>query len=239
MSGLERVLGDDLVGVYLHGSLVLGCFNPQQSDVDVLVVTRRRIDDDAQRRLAPILRRSSGPKERPRRPPFPLELTFLTEEQVAVWRYPTRFDLHFHESFRAFEQARRGEEDWDLAAHFTIARSAGVALRGPPPGEVFPAVPHEDFADSLLRDLDWCLEHDRKLYAVLSASRIWATLTQGGVHSKRTGAVWALERAPDPFRKLIERALAVYSGELDDASVDAGEAARYVDFVQAQLAPRA
>ena len=31
----KSILQDNLVGVYLHGSAVLGCFNPQKSDVDL------------------------------------------------------------------------------------------------------------------------------------------------------------------------------------------------------------
>jgi predicted nucleotidyltransferase len=39
VSGLAELLGDELVGVYLHGSLALGAFNPERSDVDFLVAT--------------------------------------------------------------------------------------------------------------------------------------------------------------------------------------------------------
>ena len=41
-SGIADVLADDLVGVYLHGSLAFGCFNPELSDLDVLAVARHR-----------------------------------------------------------------------------------------------------------------------------------------------------------------------------------------------------
>jgi predicted nucleotidyltransferase len=38
---LDEPLGDDVVGVYLHGSFALGCGNPNRSDLDLLAVTRR------------------------------------------------------------------------------------------------------------------------------------------------------------------------------------------------------
>ncbi|HJW82735.1 MAG TPA: hypothetical protein VJ754_00380, partial [Anaerolineae bacterium] len=41
LAGLHTILGENLVGVYLHGSLALGCFNPAQSGVDLLVVRRQ------------------------------------------------------------------------------------------------------------------------------------------------------------------------------------------------------
>src|SRR5438128_2201557 len=44
--GLRRVLGDGLVGVYLHGSLAMGCFNPARSDLDLLVVIEASMEAD-------------------------------------------------------------------------------------------------------------------------------------------------------------------------------------------------
>ena len=35
----KRIIGDDLAGIYLHGSLAMGCFNPDRSDIDLIVVT--------------------------------------------------------------------------------------------------------------------------------------------------------------------------------------------------------
>ena len=34
----RRILGDKLCVVYLHGSLAMGCFNPEKSDIDMIVV---------------------------------------------------------------------------------------------------------------------------------------------------------------------------------------------------------
>ena len=35
----QNILKENLVGVYLHGSAVMGCFNPAKSDIDLIVVT--------------------------------------------------------------------------------------------------------------------------------------------------------------------------------------------------------
>lgn len=237
-AGIKHVLDDALVGIYVHGSLALGCFNPQRSDVDVLVVTRRTIDERTQWQLAPVLLSSSTPRARPRTAPYPLEISFLTEAQLRPWRYPTPYDVHFSESWRAWVEAgewKRGGEDHDLAAHIRVVRDAGIALLGPDPREVFPEVPDDDFEDSLLRDFDWSREQNRSLYSVLSGSRIWAALTEGGLHSKASGAEWALQRAPKEFGPLIDRALALYRGELDDEELDPGDVSRYLDFLAARV----
>ena len=35
----RNVLRDSLEGIYLHGSAVMGCFNPQKSDLDLILIT--------------------------------------------------------------------------------------------------------------------------------------------------------------------------------------------------------
>lgn len=39
---MHEVLPDVLIGMYLHGSLALGAFNPRFSDIDFITVTSRR-----------------------------------------------------------------------------------------------------------------------------------------------------------------------------------------------------
>ena len=33
----HETIGENLLGVYLHGSVAMGCFNPKSSDLDLLV----------------------------------------------------------------------------------------------------------------------------------------------------------------------------------------------------------
>ncbi len=44
-------LDDALLGVYLHGSLAMGCFNPQKSDIDLLAVGNEPLDNRQKMRL--------------------------------------------------------------------------------------------------------------------------------------------------------------------------------------------
>jgi hypothetical protein len=218
--GLGELLGDELVGVYLHGSLALGCFNPALSDLDVLVVTRRPVSPQRRERLEGLLARV------PR-----LEIHFLSEGNLVPWRHPAPYDLHFGSEQRLLGPG----EDPDLAAHVTVARHAGTALLGPPPADVLPEVPWEDYEDALLRDLAWCREHGNELYSVLNPARVWATLTERAVHSKASGAAWAAERAPAEFQPPLGRALAAYRTGAEQVEFDREEVARFANFVTTQL----
>src|SRR3712207_2262445 len=82
---LGRLLGANLVGIYLHGSLAMGCFNPRRSDIDLLVVTRRALRVETRRRAAELLLRCSLA-------PRPIEISLLRERDLRPWRYPTPYD---------------------------------------------------------------------------------------------------------------------------------------------------
>ena len=198
---LQRALGDDLVGVYLHGSAVLGCFGPQ-SDIDLVAVSHA-VRAEQRRRLVDALLEISAPYE-PAGPLRPVELDLVLASAIDPWHYPTPFDFHYGESHRSRFEAGELElwerrESRDLAAHVTVLRHAGRPFVGPPVEQVFPEVPWADYVDALTHDLDWCRERwaERPRYGVLSIARIWATLATGVPQSKATGAEWALPRLPD------------------------------------------
>ena len=37
------IFKDNLTGIYLHGSLAMGCFNPNKSDIDLIIVIKNNI----------------------------------------------------------------------------------------------------------------------------------------------------------------------------------------------------
>jgi hypothetical protein len=220
---VRNVVGEDVVGVYLHGSLALGCFNPALSDIDLFVVTRKALTPEQRQALGRVLCRSRR-----------IEISFLAAPSLHPWRHPAPYDLHFTGS----DGNMLGPgEDHDLAAHVSVTRHAGVALFGPQPTDVFPEVPWEDYEDSLRRDLAWSRDHATELYGVLSPARIWATLTTKEIHSKESGAAWALERSPADFRPPLERALAMYRTGDQQHAFDREEVLRFADFVNDQLRP--
>ena len=32
----RKIFGEELTGIYLHGSMAMGCFNPDKSDIDLI-----------------------------------------------------------------------------------------------------------------------------------------------------------------------------------------------------------
>jgi predicted nucleotidyltransferase len=93
---ITEVVGAALVGAYLHGSSVLGGLRPA-SDVDILAITRRPLDERQRRALVAGLLPISGATEGAR----PVELTVVVQTQACPWRYPPMGDFLYGEWLRA------------------------------------------------------------------------------------------------------------------------------------------
>jgi predicted nucleotidyltransferase len=95
---VRQVLGDDVIGAYLHGSAVLGELRPR-SDTDVLVVSKRRTTPGERRMLVDRLLAISGGGTRSGAA-RPVELTIVVQTDVRPWRYPPRSEFQYGEWLR-------------------------------------------------------------------------------------------------------------------------------------------
>src|SRR5437764_366723 len=75
---LPVMLGRNLVGIYLYGSLTQRAFKPKRSDVDLIVVTRRDLSAAQFRRLDAWLKRAREANAWAAR----LQMSFLIRDQV-------------------------------------------------------------------------------------------------------------------------------------------------------------
>ncbi len=223
---LRDLLGANLHGMYVYGSLAFGCYNPARSDVDVIVVTRRRLAAETRNPLSFFLRELA--------PATKLEISFLSRADLDPWRCPCPYDLHFSEG-----RVLHDGSGTYFASEIRNARARGVAVVGPPPGEALPAVPHSDFWDSLVRDIRWARENYDEVgpvYAVLNCCRVLAYANENVVLSKAEGGEWGVRELPRRYRPLAERALQAYRSEARDDSVFARQDVwELMDWVEATL----
>lgn len=211
----RHVLGEDLVGAYLHGSAVLGELRPR-SDTDVLVVAARRTTPEERRALVDRLLAISGLWGQPG--PRPIELTIVVQSDVRPWRYPPRLEFQYGEWMRRdFERGdvpTPSDESPDLAPVITMVLLGNRPLFGPPPAEVLDPVPHDDLIRAITTGIPGLL-HDLepdKANVVLTLARIWTTVATGAIRSKDAAADWVLPRLPAEHRAVLARARAIYVG---------------------------
>ncbi|MBA3245929.1 MAG: DUF4111 domain-containing protein [Actinobacteria bacterium] len=233
---VDDVLGGNTVGVYLHGSAVLGGLKPR-SDLDVLVVSKRRTALEEKRRLVERLLSLSGGESRH------LELTIVVESEIRPWRYPPSFDFQYGDWWRReFESGN--VEPWpttanpDLASLLTMVLLANRPLHGPPPAEILDPVPRKDQISAMVSGIYGLvgeLDEDTR-NVILTLARIWGTVATGEIRSKDAAADWALERLPQEQRPVLARARAIYLGEEEERWDDLGSRLRpHADHVIGEI----
>lgn len=211
---VQRSLGAQLAGLYVHGSIAFGCFQWQSSDVDLLIVTHS-VPTEAQKHaliqafldLTPLA------------PSKGLEISAVLLQDCVHFRYPTPFSLHFSPMhFAACEKdlteycRNMHGLDRDLAAHFTVVRQVGIPLYGPPPRQIFGPVPRVCYLDSIFRDIADAPQEitDNPVYFVLNLCRVLSYLQDDIVRSKEAGALWALKHLPTCWHPLLQQCLTAY-----------------------------
>lgn len=215
VSRSKEIFGNDLCGVYLHGSAVMGCFNPEKSDIDLIVVVNGALSDETKRAFMDTVveLNASAPKKG-------IEMSVVRKAVCDPFTYPTPFELHFSAGY--IDWYKEDPDDYiremngtdkDLAAHFTIIRARGKCLYGLPIEEVFGEVPKRDYIDSLWFDVSGAKKEITKYptYLILNLARVLAFCEEELVLSKKEGAEWAIGRLPAEFRPLIESALNEYT----------------------------
>lgn len=236
----RETIGENLLGVYLHGSAAMGCFNPKSSDLDLLVGVKEALDDSTKRHfmdrvvaLHEEFVKLSGSSH------TGIEMSVLLQKDCKPFVYPTPFDLHFSamhlkwykDNPDDYVQKMKGTDE-DLAAHITITRARGRCLFGMPIEEFFGEVPAENYFDSIRGDVENAESDitENTNYLVLNLARVLAFKKDGLVLSKLEGGKWALENIPAEYQGIVEAALAEYeSGE--PAQYDKSQAVNYAKFM--------
>ena len=217
---IARLLEDNLVGIYLHGSLAMGCFNEEASDLDLLVLTDGPVAVPVLREVGELMLEASG-----RAPEKGFEMSVVDARTTKPFVHPAPFLLHYSNTFR--DDFRSGTVDLskpgtdpDLAAHFTMARSRGVRIVGEAIDDAIAPVPEEAFLDSIVQDAHWCLSNIERgpqvgsgqvpTYAVLNLCRVAGYLDDRRIRSKPEGGEWALNRFGTEASQVIAEALEEY-----------------------------
>jgi hypothetical protein len=211
LAEIRAILGDDLVGLYLYGSLSLGDFDPASSDVDFLAVTRGTLAELVLGRLAALHARFAASGQ-----PY--------ADKLEGWYFAR--DALRHPAPDEPPQPTIGA-DWPFGLgapgpvwiiERRIVRERGLVVWGPPARDLIAPVPTvavQDATRSLLRDFwarqldspDWLRTRDYQAFAILTICRALLTFATGQLASKPEAAAWARRTLPEPWPALVTRAL--------------------------------
>ena len=238
------LFGANLVGVYLHGSLVLGSYRPAVSDLDYLIVVRRPLTLVEKQDLMTVTLQQLWPLA----PAKGLEFHVLVAGAVRHFQDPCPFDFHFspahwqayHQDPQRYLTTMQGT-DPDLAAHLTILQTYGQVLVGAPIATVFGRVPIAAYWASITADVAAAPTEIQQapLYLTLNLCRVLAYQQQRLILSKAGGGRWGLQHCAPEFRPLIAAALQAYQTQgqlLWTATVTPNLAQRFATRCLQQLA---
>ena len=239
----REILGDNLTGIYLHGSAAMGCMNPVKSDLDLIVVVKDVPDDACKHAYMEMVTELHAGMQGKNPGHAGIEMSVVLKRVCDPFIYPTPFELHFSAAHLAW--FRKDPEDYirkmkgtdkDLAAHFTVIRRRGKCLYGEPVEAVFGEVPAADYLDSVREDIAGAREEiaSNPMYLTLNLARTLAYRTEGEVLSKKEGGEWALDNLPEKYRPLIRTALHDYTSDAD-VQYDPALAEDYAEYMLSRI----
>jgi predicted nucleotidyltransferase len=237
-SALTAILGQNLVGIYLYGSLTQRAFNPERSDVDLIVVTERDMSEAQFRRVSAWLERAAESNEWMTR----LQMLFLIKREVLT--------MNSKACLYQFGKLRRSGSDGNPIIWMNVLQS-GVVLYGPRPEVFVPAITPEILFQALEREVSYLREEisekpqsewrdvsSYRAYAVLTLCRILYSLRYGTVVSKRVAAKWALKNLPEEWSEIITQALKSDDGE-QTLPIPLSRIEQFIATASARLASKA
>jgi len=210
LMNVQALLGKLLVGMYIHGSLAYGDFNPRTSDIDFLVITDG---------ILPIGIFSTLKDMHTR-----LFASSLPWSRKLEGAYIPRDDLHHHDPAHApvpwlgvnghFALDRLGD-DWVIQRW--ILREKGIIISGPALKAMIDPVSAEDLREAVRGSLrEWWTSpfpsperfesSEYRVYAVLTMCRSLYVPEHGCIASKPEAARWAMETLDEPWGELVTMA---------------------------------
>jgi Domain of unknown function (DUF4111)/Nucleotidyltransferase domain len=213
LTSVQAILGAHLAGIYLVGSLALGDFGPQESDLDLIIVTIGALSDELVAALRDLHQRfdHSASSWAARLDAVYIPQEVLREPSPTAARYPV---LHWPDLLM-LDQLESG---WPIQ-RYTL-REYGVVVSGPAPRSLLDPVHPDDLRGASAAkvedwrarahgDPEWVagLQVRREhTYVVMTLCRLLYTLDTGSVASKRMAARWAARTRASRWSELIERA---------------------------------
>jgi hypothetical protein len=207
-------LGENLVGIYLVGSIASGDFDAD-SDVDFLVVTHTELTEANMKPLQEIQFKIHDMDCYPAKH---LEGSYISIADLNDWSIVGQKKLfYFDNGSTAYEQSTH-DNQWHVR---WILRERSITLIGQEPEAILQAIPRNElrneikttmlqvkrlFEDEIDRPLSFFNSRFGQSFTVLTYCRMLHTLHTGTVQSKKAGMEWAKQFIDPKWAKLIDQA---------------------------------
>lgn len=237
LSQLRNILGDKLIGLYVHGSLVKGDFDDDISDIDLMAATSSVIDESdfnaLQKMHNDLVAAHQQWIDR-------LEIAYMSLRALNTFKTETS-KIGIISPGEPFQMIDAGK-DWLLNWYFV--REYGVTLFGPRPDTIIEPTSRAEFIQTVKEQAAaWRLYIKKaqsrlfQAYAILTMCRSLYSVTHGEQVSKIQAARWAEQELPE-WAWLIRNAVAWRKGwreKVPDPGATLPDTQRFVHVVIDQI----
>lgn len=238
LSQMQTILGENLIGLYLYGSLVTGDFDLEISDIDLLAAVARDLTEmefNALKQMQDslVLKHPAWDNR--------IEIAYLSLRGLQTFKtHPSPIAIISPgEPFHIKEAGK----DW--LVNWYMVREKGKVLFGPPPGAIITPVSKEEFiacvkdhAVSWREWLDDIYYRGSQAYAILTLCRALYTIKNGEQVSKLKAAAWVEKELPE-WAALIQNAVQWRQAQWREENIDheftLPETRRFVHFMIDQI----
>ena len=211
---VKAELAENLVGMYLVGSLASGDFD-LDSDIDFLVVINTDLTPADMNNLQDIQRKVFQMDCYPAKH---LEGSYITLHDLNDWCTVGKKELYYFDNGSTTYEWSVHDNNWHVR---WILRERGITLLGPEPETLLPPIPIDElrgevkasmyiilqfFEESLVQPLNFFNSQFGQSFTVLTCCRILHTLHTGEVQSKKAGAIWSKQFVDPAWREFVDRA---------------------------------
>ena len=214
----SKLFSNQIVGMYLYGSYVLGGLRPN-SDIDILIITKEKMLDNVREELTDQLLLCSGTvgcnEKRP------LEVTIINQEDVVSEEFAPKCEYMYGEWLREEIEAGKIPQscyDDDIVILLWQARIHNILLQGKRADMVIPFVSGYKVRRAIQSSLPGLIANVKgdERNVILTLSRMWFTLETEDICPKDIAAEWVIPKLPNQFLPLMELAVKGYRGEYVD-----------------------
>ena len=206
LSEMQKILGEKLIGFYLYGSLVIGDFDPNISDIDLVAALAFDLDDKEFEALQKMhVDFAHQHKEWDDR----IEVCYISLAALHTVKTGTSQVANISPG----EPFHKRETSIEWLLSWYVVRETSITLFGPSPKTIIEPISNDEFIQTIRAHAkawdEWIYDmHNRKsqAYAILTMCRALYTLKYGEQVSKKQAALWADKEFPE-WASLIEKAL--------------------------------
>lgn len=232
LTRLLALLGNRLVGLSVFGSLVVGDFDHDSSDIDLVAALTNELDDEDVERLR-VMHEEIDRAEQAWAGRIEIGYIVLEHLQNIQEHFPLVLTspgepLH----------AKIADADWIINRF--VLREKGFALYGPEPATFVAPISRAELTHAVQVQVrawyEWIYHNYRRPsqgYAILTMCRAFYILKTGDFVSKKQAALWTMQQLPE-WAALIQNALtwrANWRDEQVDHEATFAETVRFVHYI--------